>query len=137
MSCFIKYEPNLFKIASFYYNHCLWCFWKANVFCYAFFLACLCWLLYIIKRCMFLFVCMLFSGWSRSWESRYIPWKNLKFSLSKASGLLLMHILFDPNQHMINKYIFILCIIWWVTHLDTPKLSNLIPCLTWDYDLIE
>jgi hypothetical protein len=28
------------------------------------------------------------------------PWKNLKFSISKASGLLPLHTLFDPKQYI-------------------------------------
>jgi hypothetical protein len=38
-----------------------------------------------------------------------------------------MHTLFEPIQHMITKFIVMICIIWWVTHSNTPNLSNLIP----------
>jgi hypothetical protein len=50
--------------------------------------------------CFFLFVCVIFRDWSSSWESRSNLWKNLKFSISKASGLLPLHTLFDPKQHI-------------------------------------
>jgi hypothetical protein len=49
------------------------------------------------------------------------------FSISKASGLLPLHILFEPNQHMITKFKFMICIVWWVTYSNTPNLFNLIP----------
>jgi hypothetical protein len=45
-----------------------------------------------------LFVC--YSVVDSVVESRYIPWKNLKFSISKASGLLPLHTLFDPKQYI-------------------------------------
>jgi hypothetical protein len=53
--------------------------------------------------------------------------KNLDFSLSKASGLLSLHIMFEPIQHMITKFTFMRSIIWWVTYSNTHNLSNLIP----------
>jgi hypothetical protein len=127
MPCFIKHKPNLFKKNTFYYNPSLWCFWKEN-----YLLLCFSFSLIYDDCCMlsgvrfFLFVCVLFSGWSSSWESRYFSWMNLKFSISKASGLLPLHILFEPNQHMITKFTFMTCINWWVTNLNTPNLSNLI-----------
>jgi hypothetical protein len=31
--------------------------------------------------------------------------------LSKESGLLPLHIMFEPNQHMITKFTFMICII--------------------------
>jgi hypothetical protein len=77
--------------------------------------------------CFFLFVYVMFTDWSRSWVSGSIPWKNLKFSLNKASGLLPLYILFEPNQHMITKFTFMICIIWWVIYSNTHNLSNLIP----------
>jgi hypothetical protein len=85
----------------------------------------------LLSDVCFLFVCVMFRDWSSSWESRSIPWKNLKYAVSKASGLLPLHILFEPIQHMITKFTFMICIIWWITYLDTPNLSNFIPCLTW------
>jgi hypothetical protein len=78
--------------------------------------------------CFFLFIYVMFRDWSGSWESRSIPWKNLKFSISKTSGLLPLHILFEPVQHMITKFTFMICIIWRVTYSNTSNLSNLI---TW------
>jgi hypothetical protein len=105
------------------------CFWKANalfvMLSFSFVYGECCMLLSGV--CFFLFVCVMFRDWSSSCESRSIPWKNLKFSISKASGLLPLHILFEPNQHMITKFTFMICIIGWVTYSNTPNLSNLIP----------
>jgi hypothetical protein len=127
------------KRTYFSYNHCLLCLWKANapfiMLSFSFVYGECCMLLSGV--CFFLFVCVMFRDWSSSWESRYILWKYLQFPLSKASGLLTLHILLEPNQHMITKFTFMICIIWWVAYSDTHNLSNLTLCLTWDYDLIK
>jgi hypothetical protein len=71
--------------------------------------------------------CVTIRDWSSIWESGSIPWMSLRFSISKASGLLPLHILFEPIQHMITKFTFMMCIIWWITYSNTPNLYNLIP----------
>jgi hypothetical protein len=64
-------------------------------------------MLYVIEWCLFLLVLLVCYSVVDSVESRSNPWKNLKFSLRKACGILSLHILFDPNQHMItNLYLF-------------------------------
>jgi hypothetical protein len=107
----------------------LWCFWKVNpiffMLAFNFVYGECCMLLSGV--CFVLFVCVMFRDWSSSWESISIIWTNLKFSLSKASGLLPLHILFEPNQHITTKFTFMIHIIWWVTYSNTPNLSNLIP----------
>jgi hypothetical protein len=85
------------------------------------------WCMLLSGVCFFLFVCMLLSGRSSSWELWSIPSTNLKFSISKASRLLFLHILFEPNQHMVTKFTSMICIILWVTYSNTPNLSNPIP----------
>jgi hypothetical protein len=122
-------NKTFFKRAPFCYKILLVMFLKGKCsFCYAFFLLRLWWMLYVIEWCVcfFLFVCVMFRDWSSSWESRSIPWKNLKFSLSKASGLLPC-IFYLKLINSITKFTFMICIIWWVTYSNTPSLSNLIP----------
>jgi hypothetical protein len=121
-------NQTFFKRAPSCYSHCLWCFWKANalfvMLSFSFVYGECCMLLSGV--CFFLFVMRCQRDWSSSWESRSIPCKNLKFSISKANRFLPLHILFEPNQHMITKFTFMICTIWWVAYSNTPNLSNLI-----------
>jgi hypothetical protein len=119
-------NKTFFKRRLFVIKYCLWCFWKENAlfvmlsFCFVYGECCM----LLSDVCFFLFVCVMFRDWSSSWESRSIPWKNLKFSLSKASGLL--PCIFYLNLiNSITKFTFMICIIWWVTYSNTPSLSNL------------
>jgi hypothetical protein len=85
-------------------------------------------MLYVIEWCMFL-VCLcdvqLLTSYLRI---KIQSWGRISaFSLSKASGLLSLHIMFEPIQHMITKFTFMRSIIWWVTYSNTHNLSNLIP----------
>jgi hypothetical protein len=66
-----------------------------------------CYLVVFVSSC--LFAC--YSVVDSVVESRSISWKNLKFSISKASGLLPLHILFEPIQHMVTKFTSMICII--------------------------
>jgi hypothetical protein len=47
------------------------------------------------------------------------------------------YFVWSQTIHLIKFILGYICKIWWVTYLDTPNLSNLTPCLTWDYDLIK
>jgi hypothetical protein len=139
MSCFIKYEPPFSKERLFVTPLACDVFENQMLILLCFLLA----LSMVHVVCFWVFfVCFLFVMWCleivpSSWETGFVPWKNLKFSISKASGLLPLHILFEPNQHMITKFTFMICIIWRIAYSGTHNLSNLTPCLTWDYDLIK
>jgi hypothetical protein len=98
------------------------------VFYYVFFLSLSmvnvpCYWVVFVSFC--LFVC--YSVVDSLVESGSISWKIPRISMSKASALLPLHILFEPNQHMITKFTFMIWIIWWVTYSNTPNHSNLIP----------
>jgi hypothetical protein len=132
MPCFIKYRSHTFlkRIPS-YYNHFLRHFWKVNA---------------LFVRLSFSFTygeyCMLLRGVCSSclfvgYSVVDLVVKNQDLFLSMEEPQVFnkqgkwtspsAYSVWSQTIHLIKFILRYICIIWWVTYLDTSNLSNLIP----------
>jgi hypothetical protein len=99
------------------------------IFCYVFLLA---WFMMIVVCYWVVFVssCLLCDVYRliQYLKIKIQFWRRISSFLSARQVVFSpLHIPFEPNQHMITKFTFMICIIWWVTYSNTPNLSNIIP----------
>jgi hypothetical protein len=141
MSYFIKYRSHILlkRISS--YIHYFRCFWKRNAlfvrlsFCFACGECCML-LSGVCSSCLFVWYSVVDlvvknQDLFRSTEEPQVFNKKGKWTSPSAYSV------WSQTIHSIKFILGYICIIWWVTYLDIPSLSNLTPCLTWDYDLIK